>query len=61
MAPRQRGSPVQLDDLTALAGESYDVTFTADNPGLWMLRCHFLVHDSQGMDMMLVYPNIFTP
>jgi len=55
------GSPVQLDDLTVLGGESYDVAFIADNPGLWMLHCHFLVHDAQGMDMMVVYPNIFTP
>lgn len=55
------GSPVQVDSLTVLGGESYDVAFVANNPGLWMLHCHFLAHDAQGMDMMVVYPNIFTP
>ena len=55
------GSPVRVDTLTVLGGESYDVAFVANNPGLWMLHCHFLVHDAQGMDMMVVYPNIYTP
>ncbi|MBA3869124.1 MAG: multicopper oxidase family protein [Anaerolineae bacterium] len=55
------GSPVHLDTLIVSSGESYDVAFLADNPGLWMLHCHILAHDAQGMDMMLEYPNIYTP
>jgi FtsP/CotA-like multicopper oxidase with cupredoxin domain len=55
------GSPIHFDSLTVLSGESYDVAFLADNPGLWMLHCHFLIHDAQGMDMMVEYPNISTP
>jgi FtsP/CotA-like multicopper oxidase with cupredoxin domain len=55
------GSPVQVDSLPVTQGESFDVAFVANNPGLWMLHCHFLAHDAQGMDMMLVYPNIATP
>lgn len=30
----------------------YDVVFRADNPGLWMLHCHIVEHDANGMDMM---------
>ncbi|HLY26504.1 MAG TPA: multicopper oxidase family protein [Aggregatilineales bacterium] len=55
------GSPVHLDTLIILGGESYDIAFLAENPGLWMLHCHILAHDSQGMDMMVNYPNIYTP
>ncbi len=55
------GSPVHLDTVLIMGGESYDVAFRADNPGLWMLHCHILAHDAQGMDMMVEYPNIYTP
>jgi FtsP/CotA-like multicopper oxidase with cupredoxin domain len=55
------GSPVHLDTVLVLGGESYDIAFRADNPGLWMLHCHILAHDAQGMDMMVEYPNIYTP
>jgi FtsP/CotA-like multicopper oxidase with cupredoxin domain len=55
------GSPVHQDTIVVDTGESYDVAFRADNPGLWMLHCHILAHDAQGMDMMLAYPNIYTP
>jgi len=55
------GSPVHLDTLAIDPGESYDVAFVADNPGLWMLHCHMVAHDAHGMDMMVAYPNIVTP
>lgn len=55
------GSPVYLDSILLAPDETWDVAFTANNPGLWMLHCHVLVHAATGMDMMLVYPNIFTP
>ncbi|MEO8609534.1 MAG: multicopper oxidase family protein [Chloroflexota bacterium] len=55
------GSPVHLDTLIVNPGETYDVAFLADNPGLWMLHCHILAHDAQGMDMMLEYPKLYTP
>ncbi len=41
--------------------ETWDVSFVADNPGLWMLHCHMLLHAATGMDMMVVYPDISTP
>ena len=55
------GSPVFLDSLLLAPGEMWDVGFIADNPGLWMFHCHVLIHAATGMDMMLVYPNIYTP
>ncbi|HEX2911537.1 MAG TPA: multicopper oxidase family protein [Chloroflexia bacterium] len=55
------GSPVRLDTLLVNPGESYEIVFVANNPGLWMLHCHMLRHAAQGMDMMVVYPNISTP
>jgi FtsP/CotA-like multicopper oxidase with cupredoxin domain len=55
------GSPVRLDSILLGPGETWDVAFIADNPGLWMLHCHVLIHAATGMDMMIVYPNISTP
>ncbi|MEO8610116.1 MAG: multicopper oxidase family protein [Chloroflexota bacterium] len=55
------GSPVHLDTILLAPGETWDIAFLADNPGLWMLHCHILIHAVTGMDMMLVYPNISTP
>ncbi len=55
------GSPVYLDTILINPGESYDVAFRADNPGLWMLHCHMVEHDAHGMDMMVVYANVYTP
>lgn len=54
------GSPIHLDTLLLAPGETWDVAFIADNPGLWMLHCHVLIHAATGMDMMVVYPNIST-
>jgi len=55
------GSPVQLDTVLIQPGESYDLAFRADNPGLWMLHCHMVEHDAHGMDMMVEYTDIYTP
>jgi FtsP/CotA-like multicopper oxidase with cupredoxin domain len=55
------GSPVLLDTLNLFPGESYDVAFIANNPGVWMLHCHNLVHARQGMSMMVMYQGVVTP
>ncbi|GHO97599.1 copper oxidase [Reticulibacter mediterranei] len=55
------GSPVYLDTINLHDGDSYEIGFRANNPGLWMDHCHNLSHAAQGMDMMVVYPNISTP
>jgi FtsP/CotA-like multicopper oxidase with cupredoxin domain len=56
-----RGSPVTLDTLDVLPGESYDVAFRANNPGIWMLHCHNLYHARYGMSMMVMYEGVGTP
>ncbi|HEU5376854.1 MAG TPA: multicopper oxidase family protein [Ktedonobacteraceae bacterium] len=55
------GSPVRLDTINILPGETDDIAFVANNPGLWMLHCHNLAHANLGMDMMIAYANISTP
>jgi FtsP/CotA-like multicopper oxidase with cupredoxin domain len=55
------GSPLQMDTVLVAPKQTADVAFLADNPGLWMLHCHVLIHAAFGMDMMVMYPNITTP
>ncbi|GIM46197.1 copper oxidase [Collibacillus ludicampi] len=54
------GSPIYLDTLNVLPGESYDIVFEANNPGLWMFHCHNLYH-AAGMCVMVNYKGISTP
>lgn len=58
---RVTGSPIYLDTLEVLPGETYDIAFKADNPGLWMFHCHDLHHAAAGMDMVVQYTGISTP
>jgi FtsP/CotA-like multicopper oxidase with cupredoxin domain len=55
------GSPVYMDTINVLPGESYDIAFKANNPGLWMFHCHDLHHAAAGMDTMVDYKGISTP
>jgi FtsP/CotA-like multicopper oxidase with cupredoxin domain len=55
------GSPVHLDTVLVGPHATVDVAFAADNPGLWMLHCHVLVHASMGMSMMIDYVGVTTP
>ncbi|WP_206915807.1 multicopper oxidase family protein [Alicyclobacillus suci] len=55
------GSTVYLDTLEVLPGETYDIAFKADNPGLWMFHCHDLHHASAGMDVVLQYAGVSNP
>ena len=38
------GSPWWFDSLEVQNGETFDVAFVADNPGMWMDHCHNLKH-----------------
>jgi len=38
--------PQRLNTLPIEQGETYDVAFIADNPGIWLLHCHDLHHSS---------------
>jgi FtsP/CotA-like multicopper oxidase with cupredoxin domain len=55
------GSPVHLDAILVGPGDSWDVGFVADNPGIWMLHCHVLIHAAGGMSMTINYEGISTP
>jgi FtsP/CotA-like multicopper oxidase with cupredoxin domain len=55
------GSPVHLDTVLLGPHETWEVAFVADNPGLWMLHCHVLVHAAYGLSTMVSYEGISTP
>ncbi|MBC2263144.1 multicopper oxidase domain-containing protein [Listeria booriae] len=55
------GSPWWTDTLNVAPGETYEVAFKADNPGIWMDHCHNLDHATNGMMMHLQYDNVYTP
>jgi FtsP/CotA-like multicopper oxidase with cupredoxin domain len=55
------GSPLHLDTILVGPHETWDVAFLADNPGLWMVHCHVLLHASFGMSMTVNYAGVSTP
>jgi FtsP/CotA-like multicopper oxidase with cupredoxin domain len=55
------GSPWWVDSLNVLPGETYDIAFVANNPGIWMDHCHNLKHAAQGMIAHLIYEGFDTP
>ncbi|GED68788.1 hypothetical protein BRE01_24900 [Brevibacillus reuszeri] len=55
------GSPWWTDTLNVAPGETYEVAFRADNPGLWMDHCHNQDHTASGMTMQLIYEGVTSP
>ena len=55
------GSPLVLDTVNIEPGETFEVAFLANNPGLWMDHCHNLDHALRGMTMHVAYENVYTP
>jgi FtsP/CotA-like multicopper oxidase with cupredoxin domain len=55
------GSPWWTDSLEVRNGESFDVAFVADNPGIWMDHCHNLPHAQEGLVAHLMYEGVTTP
>jgi FtsP/CotA-like multicopper oxidase with cupredoxin domain len=55
------GSPWWIDSLNVLSGETYDIAFVANNPGIWLDHCHQLKHAAQGMVAHLMYEGVTTP
>lgn len=51
-------TPWLTDTLNVMPGESYEVAFVADNPGMWMDHCHNLDHAATGMILHLMYNNV---
>jgi FtsP/CotA-like multicopper oxidase with cupredoxin domain len=55
------GSPVRLDSVLVGPHETWEVAFLADNPGIWMLHCHVLLHASFGLSMTVDCEGVWTP
>ena len=55
------GSPWWVDSLNVSDGETYEVAFIADNPGVWMDHCHNLSHARDGLVTHLVYTGVSEP
>lgn len=55
------GSPWWTDSLNVANGETYEITFVAANPGIWMDHCHNLPHAAQGLVAHLAYEGVTSP
>jgi FtsP/CotA-like multicopper oxidase with cupredoxin domain len=55
------GSPWWFDSLNVKDGETFEVAFVADNPGIWMDHCHNLNHARQGLVTHLMYAGVSEP
>jgi FtsP/CotA-like multicopper oxidase with cupredoxin domain len=55
------GSPWWVDSLNVRDGETYEIAFRADNPGVWMDHCHNLPHAAEGLVAHLMYAGYETP
>jgi FtsP/CotA-like multicopper oxidase with cupredoxin domain len=58
---RATGSPLWVDTLEVDSGDTYDLAFVADNPGIWMDHCHNLQHADQGLVAHLAYAGVTEP
>ena len=55
------GSPWWVDSLDVDDGDSYEIAFLADNPGIWMDHCHNLEHAKDGLVAHLAYAGVTEP
>jgi FtsP/CotA-like multicopper oxidase with cupredoxin domain len=55
------GSRWWVDSLDVANGETYEIAFVADNPGIWMDHCHNLPHAAQGLVTHLMYEGVSSP
>ncbi len=55
------GAQWWIDSLQVDDGDSYDIAFVADNPGIWMDHCHNLPHAAQGLVAHLAYNGVREP
>jgi FtsP/CotA-like multicopper oxidase with cupredoxin domain len=55
------GSPWWFDSLDVGDGDTYEIAFVADNPGIWVDHCHNLEHAADGLIAHLAYTGVTTP
>ncbi len=53
--PVPEAAQLVRNTLPLLPGETYDVEFIADNPGVWLFHCHELQHAAGGMITAVLY------
>lgn len=53
--PIPEAAQLTRNTITLNPGETYDIEFTADNPGVWAFHCHELHHAGSGMLTLLKY------
>jgi len=58
---RSTGSPWWMDSLSVADGDTYEIAFMADNPGIWMDHCHNLDHARDGLVAHLAYAGVTEP
>jgi FtsP/CotA-like multicopper oxidase with cupredoxin domain len=58
---RSTGSPWWVDSLNVSDGDTYEIAFVADNPGIWMDHCHNLDHARDGLVAHLAYSGVTEP
>ncbi len=54
------GSPWVVDSLHVADGETYEIVWLADNPGIWMDHCHQLDHAAEGLLAHVSYAGVTT-
>jgi FtsP/CotA-like multicopper oxidase with cupredoxin domain len=55
------GSTWWIDSLDVADGDTYEIAFVADNPGIWMDHCHNLQHARDGLVAHLAYAGVTEP
>jgi FtsP/CotA-like multicopper oxidase with cupredoxin domain len=55
------GSPWWVDSLNVEDGETFEIAFLADNPGVWIDHCHNLDHAAEGLIAHLAYTGVSEP
>jgi FtsP/CotA-like multicopper oxidase with cupredoxin domain len=55
------GSPWWIDSLDVGDGDTYEIAFVADNPGIWVDHCHNLKHAVDGLLAHQAYTDVTTP
>ncbi|MFL6088613.1 MAG: multicopper oxidase family protein [Aeromicrobium sp.] len=56
-----KGGPLWVDSIDVANGETLDLVFRADNPGIWMDHCHNLQHAVEGLVSHVMYEGVTTP
>lgn len=59
--PVPEAAQLTKNTITVNPGETYDIEFTADNPGVWAFHCHELHHAEGGMMTLLKYEGSNAP